>query len=45
MFEKQQTGYGEIKFIGRDFIVRMVKKQLGNTYTEAYIYKAIKDIN
>ena len=35
----------EVNSIGRDFIVRMVKKQLGNTYTEADIYKAIKDIN
>ena len=35
----------EINSISRDFIVRMVKKQLGNTYTEADIYKAIKDIN
>ena len=35
----------EVNSIGRDFIVRMVKKQLGNTYTEDNIYKAIKDIN
>lgn len=35
----------EVNSIGREFIVRMVKKQLGNTYTEANIYKAIKDIN
>ena len=33
----------EVNSIGRDFIVRMVKKQLGNTYTEDNIYKAIKD--